>query len=333
MKILKKSFLFILTVTLLAVCTNVKAYSGVVDSSDELQLPESLNNGQGLVTISRNFHDYKMYYQLVEIDNATYKQIEQLKDELLVAQYYNIYETEQTQLNYDNYESAYISYKDKYGKTVDDYTSLHIDEVLSTIIGLWADYGENWTEANGNNINIDLSQIEGTHDYVVWVKVVSDTMTVYDANTYELEGTKTSDNPSDDDKNNNTSGNTTDDNTNNTTGNTTNNDNTTSDDNNSTGNNTTDADKDNTTNNNNTTGDNDNNNTNNGNSTNNINNSSSNGTNNTNSKPKKDTSGDTTLTPVDNLPYTGVIRNIALFSGIITASIGAIVSYRRMKKM
>ena len=369
MKKIKKYFLLILTVSLIAVLTNVKAYSGVVDSNDDIQMPSKLVSGQGEVTISRNFHDYTMSYQLVEIDNNTYKEISKLKEELLVAEYYNIYEADQSDLNYDNYTSAYKYYQEKYGVTVDDYTEKHINEVLSQIIGLWPSYTDNWTVANGKNINIDLSTISGTHDYVIWTKVVTDTNTIYDADAYELVGTKIENNTSSDNNtnNNDTNNNNTSDNNN---GNKTNNDNTNNGTDNSTDNNTnnnTSSDTDNDSSNNvdnNNTNNNDNSDSSNSNDTNSNNNTSSdnntessNNTNNldnssnisndgddkntnnnstkneTSSSSKKDTSGDTTLIPEESLPYTGILTNIALFAGIASAVVGAIVSFRKMKNI
>ena len=194
MRKLKKVLVVIMIAVLLFAITKTEAYDGMVDTSSEVTISQTLQNGNGEVTLTRNIQTYQMYYQYLEIDSNTYNQIRKLKDELLVAQYYNIWEADQTDENYDIYVSAYLFYQDKYNETVDDYTQNRIDEVESIIIGLLPDYTENWILTSNNKINVDLSQFSGTKDYIVWVKIETGDRVIYDAEVYELQGTKVENN-------------------------------------------------------------------------------------------------------------------------------------------
>lgn len=200
MKILKNILTTMMIAILLFGVTKIYAYDGLVDAGSEVTISETLVNGNGEISLTRNIKDYEMYYQYTEIDNELYKQIRKLKDELLVAQYYNIWEAEQTDENYDIYVSAYLYYQEKYNETADDYTENRIDEVESIIISLLPNYTDEWILTTNNKINIDLSQFTGTKDYIVWVKVNTGDRTIYDAEVYELEGTKIDNNDEEDQK-------------------------------------------------------------------------------------------------------------------------------------
>ena len=194
MKILKNILTIMVIIILLFGLTDIYAYDGLVDAESEITISETLVNGNGEISLTRNIKDYEMYYQYVEIDNELYKQIRKLKDELLIIQYYNIWEIDQTDENYDIYVSAYLYYEDKYNEVADDYTENRIDEIQSIITSLLPDYTEQWIRTTNNKINIDLSKFIGIKDYVVWVKINTEGRTIYDAEVYELEGTKTNNN-------------------------------------------------------------------------------------------------------------------------------------------
>ena len=194
-KIITTIFVIIL---LLLISVNTYAYSGVIRFNDKIFMPENLENGEGTIEVTRDVTNYSLYYQWVEIDNSTYKEIRKLKDELLVVQYYNTYEVDSTDENYDAYTSAYEYYKDLYGSTVDNYTEERIDEIESTIVSLWPNYTDNWTQSSNNSAKIDLNSFSGNKDFTLWVKVVTSSDTIYFADVYEITGTKTTNN--DDDK-------------------------------------------------------------------------------------------------------------------------------------
>ena len=295
MKNLKMYFSIILTAVILTISTAVFAYDGSsIVFNDKIFMPESLVDGKVEVKVTRDVTNYTMYYEFVEINNSTYKEIVKLKDELKVAEYYNIWEdqdglsNEETS-NYKKYVEAYEAYKAKYGTTVDDYTDAHIDVVESKIVSLWASYTNNWSTASGNIASMDLSSFSGTKDFVLWVKVQDANATYYFADVYELTGTK-----SNQDNNNNTNtDNTNKDNTN----------------------------KDNTTNN-------DKNNTNNSN-----NNVNSNSKNNSKGKSEaKNTMNDSTTSSTKTLPKTG-ISNIIMIFAFMTSIVAGIsyVKYRKIK--
>lgn len=208
MKNLKIYFSIILTAMILTISTAVLAYDGTsIVFNDKIFMPESLVDGKGEIEVTRDVTNYTMYYEFVEMDNSTYKKIVKLKDELKVAEYYNIWEdlNGNTQdSNYQRYVEAYNSYKNKYGTTVDDYTDSHIDVVESQIVALWASYTNNWTTASGNTVSIDLNSFSGTKDFVLWVKVKTANNEYYFADVYEVTGTKSENNNSNNNNNSNT---------------------------------------------------------------------------------------------------------------------------------
>ena len=239
------------------------------------------------------------------MDSNTYKKIIKLKEELLVAQYFNIYEADQTEENYDVYVSAYKYYQEKYNETVDNYTTEHIDEVESIIIGLLPDYTSQWQNSTNNQIKIDLSTFSGTKYFTAWTKVVSNGNTIYEAEVYELTGTKQEDNKSDDDnkKDDNKDDNNNDNNDNN------NNDNNNGKD---------DSNKDN------------NNSNNNGNDNSNKDNNNSNNNGKDDGK-KDDTTIKDTTTSNTKIPQTGE-SNFIILIALSIAVVMAVISYRKMKK-
>ena len=282
-----KSILSILTImVLILINTNAIAYSGKFDVEDEIKISEYLINGKGEIDIARNVAGYKLYCQANVMDNDTYKQIKRLKDELNVIYAYNIYEASKSDDDKDEYESTQIYYKSLYGTNVEDFSDQKADENMSIIISLLPNYTDKWEETTDNTFNINLSSFSGTKDIVVWVQLEKmDGTRIYDAEVYEVTGTKQDNNVNTNtsvDNNNSTieNGVANDTNSTNTNNNTTNNTNSTNTNNNTTNNTNSTNTNNNTTNNTNSTNTN-NNTTNNTNSTN-TNNNTTNNTNSTN---------------------------------------------------
>lgn len=304
-----KKFKIVSTIVLMLILilgvSKVNAYSGVVDVDDDITLPSKLTNGAGTITLSRNIQNADVSFQFVEMDSNTYKKIIKLKEELLVAQYFNIYEADQTEENYDVYVSAYKYYQEKYNETVDNYTTEHIDEVESIIIGLLPDYTSQWQNSTNNQIKIDLSTFSGTKYFTAWTKVVSNGNTIYEAEVYELTGTKQEDNKSDDDnkKDDNKDDNNNDNNDNNNNDNNNGKDDSNKDNNNSNNNGNDDSNKDN-------------------------NNSNNNGK---DDGKKDDTTIKDTTTSNTKIPQTGE-SNFIILIALSIAVVMAVISYRKMKK-
>ena len=210
MKIIKNVLIAIMILVIVLVITNANAYTGgVVDAGDEIEISAVLNNGNAIVTTSTSLSNSTMYYQFVEMDSTKYNQIRKLKDELNVAVYYRINENNPTEQNYDNYISALNYYQTKYGETLTNFRDSHIEELKAQIIGNLPDYTNNWILTSNNTISLDLSNFSGTKYYTAWVKVQKDTRTVYDAQIYDVTGTKTNSSES----NNTNTGNNTNQNT------------------------------------------------------------------------------------------------------------------------
>ena len=197
MKILKKLLVTIMILTVVFVITNANAYTGgVVDAGDEIEISAVLNNGNAAVNTSTSISNGKMYYQFVEMSKEKYDQIRKMKDELNVVDYFNKYEANETDDNYDNYISARKYYKDTYGVELTNLSPDHMDELRDQIIGNLPDYTNDWTLTSNNTISIDLTSFSGTKYYTAWVKVESGERTVYEAQIYDITGTKTDSNNS-----------------------------------------------------------------------------------------------------------------------------------------
>ena len=179
---------------------NTNSNVGVIDAGDEIKMPTFLTDGIGKVEIENSITNYQMYYQINEIETTKYNEIRKLKDELIVAKYYRIYDENKTEQNYDNYQSARQYYLNKYGENLTNFSDAHIDELDAKTKGLLPKYTDNWTLTMNNQINANLSSFTGTKDVVIWIKVVSGNRTVYDGDIYELTGTKQETTPGKEDK-------------------------------------------------------------------------------------------------------------------------------------
>ena len=331
-----KSILSILTImVLILINTNAIAYSGKFDVEDEIKISEYLINGKGEIDIARNVAGYKLYCQANVMDNDTYKQIKRLKDELNVIYAYNIYEASKSDDDKDEYESTQIYYKSLYGTNVEDFSDQKADENMSIIISLLPNYTDKWEETTDNTFNINLSSFSGTKDIVVWVQLEKmDGTRIYDAEVYEVTGTKQDNNVNTNtsvDNNNSTieNGVANDTNSTNTNNNTTNNTNSTNTNNNTT-NNANSTNRNNSTINSTTSSSKKNNTTSKNSST--VNNGSANNKGTTSTTNNSAVAKSDKTTSTEKLPYTGV-KEKAIIASIVIAMIGAGIFYIKYKKI
>ena len=318
-----KSILSILTImVLILINTNAIAYSGKFDVEDEIKISEYLINGKGEIDIARNVAGYKLYCQANVMDNDTYKQIKKLKDELNVIYAYNIYEASKSEDSKNAYESTQIYYKSLYGTNVEDFSDQKADENMSIIISLLPNYTDKWEETTDNTFNINLSSFSGTKDIVVWVQLEKmDGTRIYDAEVYEVTGTKQDNNVNTNtsvDNNNSTieNGVANDTNSTNTNNNTTNNTNSTNRNNSTINSTTSSSKKNNTTSKNSST----------------VNNGSANNKGTTSTTNNSAVAKSDKTTSTEKLPYTGV-KEKAIIASIVIAMIGAGIFYIKYKKI
>ena len=364
MKNLKNILSIILVAIIMLTATSTMAYTGTGDTNDDILILDTMTNGKGLIDIARGVAGYKLYYQANELNNDTYKQIKQIKDRLRVIQAFNIYELTKSDSDYNEYYSSQMNYKNLYGKTVEDWTEETINEDLSTIKSLLPNYTDSWKQTTDNSFDIDLSSFTGTKDFVVWVQLEKqDGTKAYDAEIFELTGTKqetTNNNGSNNNGNSGTNNNGSSNNGNSGTNNNgSNNNGNSGTNNNGSSNNGNSGTNNNGSNNNGNSGTNNNGSSNNGNSGTNNNGSSNNGNSGTNNNGSsnngnsgtnnngtsidgknnsKDTStksssstGDKT-TSSSKLPYAGMAKGTTIVA-ILVAIAGAVVSYIKYRKL
>ena len=333
MKNLKNILSIILVAIIMLTATSTMAYSGTLDASDDILISDTMTNGRGVIDIARGVAGYKLYYQANELSNDTYKQIKQLKDELRVIQAFNVYELTKSDADYNEYYSAQMYYKNLYGKIVEDWTDEKIKEDASIIKNLLPNYTDSWKQTTDNSFDIELSNFSGNKDFVVWVQLVKqDGTKAYDAEIFELTGTKkdTTNNNGNSGSNNNGSSNN---------GNNGSNNNGSSNSGNNGSNNNGSSNSGNNGSNNNGSSNNGNNGSNNsGNSGTNNNGSSNNGTSTDVKNAGKDTStksssstGDKT-TSSSKLPYAGMAKGTTIVA-ILVAIAGTVISYIKYRKL
>lgn len=307
MKNLKNILSIILVAIIMLTATSTMAYSGTLDASDDILISDTMTNGRGVIDIARGVAGYKLYYQANELSNDTYKQIKQLKDELRVIQAFNVYELTKSDADYNEYYSAQMYYKNLYGKIVEDWTDEKIKEDASIIKNLLPNYTDSWKQTTDNSFDIELSNFSGNKDFVVWVQLVKqDGTKAYDAEIFELTGTKKD---------------------------TTNNNGNSGSNNNGSSNNGNNGSNNNGSSNNGNNGSN-----NSGNSGTNNNGSSNNGTSTDVKNAGKDTStksssstGDKT-TSSSKLPYAGMAKGTTIVA-ILVAIAGTVISYIKYRKL
>ena len=167
------------------------AYTGEVDTNDNIQISDTLINGRGNIHITRDITDYTLYYECLKMDSDVYQKIKKLKAQLQLIQYFSIYEREQTDANHAVYEAAQESYKNLYGQNFFSLSEEQADKNIAEIHSLLPDYVDAWTKTDNNTINLDLSSFSGTIDCVIWAKLqTKEGKIIYDAEVFEITGTK-----------------------------------------------------------------------------------------------------------------------------------------------
>lgn len=204
MKNLKISLTVILTAIVLAISTGVYAYTGSVDTTYEITMPNSLTNGEGTV---KTLLSGEMKYQFVEISQEKYATIKKYGDQVELIQAYQKGEFanwESSQAN-EEYKAMVNKYESTYNEKVSDvyqkYESFNSNG-LSDARSLWIhelpDPTDNWQAATDKKISIDLTTFTGTKYYVGWLKVGD----VLDAEAYIATGTKKNEDPKQEDPKN-----------------------------------------------------------------------------------------------------------------------------------
>lgn len=225
----KKIRVILITVAMLIVSTfllpRVEAHNVELDPDSLITFPWFITNGNGEITIKSSETNYQLYWQAVQVPDATLEKIdkiqnegktekEKLKEEMdnLNKEYkelkekrdekYNIYkekldsnvEGEELETAKQDYETADTNYKNKvsqYNKKVDEYNS-KVKEINEKVKELTPMYNENnWNKTEDDNFQVDLSTFSGKKSFVVWAKLTtSNGKTSYDEAIYSMSGTK-----------------------------------------------------------------------------------------------------------------------------------------------
>ena len=165
-----------------------------------------------------------MYYQNVEISNATYDEINTIKEngkaELstikgqmnsLKEEYNNLktikdekYTTyqnaisnnlteEQINVAKTEYETANTNYTNKvkeYNTKVDEYNA-KVSQINNQVKDKLPMYNDsNWTKTTDGSFKVNLTQFSGKKSFSIWAKLVTGTNTYYDQEIYSMNGTK-----------------------------------------------------------------------------------------------------------------------------------------------
>ncbi len=211
MKTVKKLFFVILLfIFTLGIGTKTLAHNIDIDPDNAISLPYMILNGKASVSISDRVGSYTLHYQFVEIPSDIYaqmntaqseydayvevaeKELDTLKQDLEEKQ--ADYE-EKVEQNPDSPETetarqAYQEAVDTYNAKVDELTA-KTDEVNNTLKELTPSYVEsNWILSSDDEVSCDLSTFTGSRTFVLWVRVTTSSETIYDEQTYTLNGTK-----------------------------------------------------------------------------------------------------------------------------------------------
>ena len=75
-----KKILLLLTLMLIAIVGTVSAHSVDLDPESLISFPFIVSEGKGKITVKSSVTNYTLYYQNVEISNATYDEINTIKE-------------------------------------------------------------------------------------------------------------------------------------------------------------------------------------------------------------------------------------------------------------
>lgn len=219
-----KKILLLLTLMLIAIVGTVSAHSVDLDPESLISFPFIVSEGKGKITVKSSVTNYTLYYQNVEISNATYDEINTIKEngkaELstierqmnsLKEEYNNLktikdekYTTyqnaisnnlteEQINVAKTEYETANTNYTNKvkeYNTKVDEYNAKvsQINNQVKDKLPMYNDF--NWTKTTDGSFKVNLTQFSGKKSFSIWAKLVTGTNTYYDQEIYSMNGTK-----------------------------------------------------------------------------------------------------------------------------------------------
>lgn len=219
-----KKILLLLTLISVAIIGTVSAHSVDLDPEGLISFPFIVTGGKGTITIKSSVTNYTLYYQNVEISNATYDEINTIKEngkaELstiegqmnsLKKEYNNLktikdekYTTYQNAISNNlteeqinaaktEYETANTNYTNKvkeYNTKVDEYNA-KVSQINNQVKDKLPMYNDsNWTKTTDGSFKVDLTQFSGKKSFSIWAKLVTGTNTYYDQEVYTMNGTK-----------------------------------------------------------------------------------------------------------------------------------------------
>ena len=219
-----KKILLLLTLMLIAIVGTVSAHSVDLDPESLISFPIIVSDGKGKITVKSSVTNYTLYYQNVEISNATYDEINTIKEngkaELstierqmnsLKEEYNNLktikdekYTTyqnaisnnlteEQINVAKTEYETANTNYTNKvkeYNTKVDEYNA-KVSQINNQVKDKLPMYNDsNWTKTTDGSFKVNLTQFSGKKSFSIWAKLVTGTNTYYDQEIYSMNGTK-----------------------------------------------------------------------------------------------------------------------------------------------
>ena len=229
MKKTKELLISILVIVVLLFTFNyVNAYSGDLDPEDLITLPLIISNGTGSITIDDSQTGYTLYYQAVPVSSEVYDRMEEIrtsgKDQLdaikaeldaldaevdkLQAIYKEAEAAYEEALDGDDseatetakvaYETALNNYQAKvkeYNTKVEEYNNTS-KKIVSDVQELIPNYvSGDWISTEDGLFKIDTTQLSGTTEYVLWVRLdTADGATYYDAVIYTISGNSEQDN-------------------------------------------------------------------------------------------------------------------------------------------
>lgn len=219
------STLFLIVLIIVMSFSFVSAHNVDLDPESLISFPWIITNGKGAITVSDNETGYSLYYQVVEIPQEDYAQIEeiqtnseqnleQINEKLtqlttecndLRTIYNDAYDAYQEKIQSgasdeeiaeakQAFETAETNYENKvveYNDCVTEYNNevINVTERIKELTPTYVE--ENWIETSNGDFTIDLSQFSGDKAFAVWAKLVtSDGNTYFDECTYTTSGTK-----------------------------------------------------------------------------------------------------------------------------------------------
>ena len=219
-----KKILLLLTLMLIAIVGTVSAHSVDLDPESLISFPFIVSEGKGTITVKSSVTNYTLYYQNVEISNATYdeintikkngkaelstieRQMNSLKEEYnnlktIKDEKYTTYQNaisnnlteEQINVAKTEYETANTNYTNKvkeYNTKVDEYNA-KVSQINNQVKDKLPMYNDsNWTKTTDGSFKVNLTQFSGKKSFSIWVKLVTGTNTYYDQEIYSMNGTK-----------------------------------------------------------------------------------------------------------------------------------------------